>query len=259
MVAAARALVPLVEGSAPSTTKRRSRTRELWDAAPELQPLAPERFFAALLQQMFAPTTAVTYGLTASSHIKTLQHNTEWDNALRWLRKECAKRSHERKAATPALPSDLHRLTSRAEFPTLFTLMVSASRRADLDAAQVTHIWPVGKRHLAVRVAFPQMKSDLFGQRSLAKILEVSPRQADLICDATTQPAPYRKCLQAMHTVDKTVHSLRRGAVSFLAGKVAAEDIASFSRCTRWPRRPQPSASTRTPIPTRRRRSSSAA
>jgi integrase len=222
LLTAAQKLAPAVDGFHRTTHSRRKIATQLWYLCKDKR--APERTFAALLHLAYAPSSAVTLGLSASGAIPELKDNSEWVSALRWLRKVGGASSHLKKQAVPLSPAHLSvvaaHFRSSAEARTAAVLLISASRHADLAQVKVTHIWPTRSRHwLVMRVAFPAFKSDLFGQREVSKVLEVPSSIAPALMRSLRNPVSYRKLYNFLKGIDTslTPHSLRRTATTLLA------------------------------------------
>ena len=108
-----------------------------------------------------------------------------------------------------------------------FTMWVTASRWADLASAHITHRWTTGDT-VILRVSFPQFKSDLFGTRMVTKTIEVPNNMEHRIVQALRNHASvkYSQMLETMHSQYLTCHSVRRGAVTYLAQQgVPAEQV----------------------------------
>lgn len=215
-----------VEGFSTSTQDRRLRLRRFWEVIRHQE--RPERTLAAFLWSAYAPSSAVTMGLSvAKAELQGLDL-AEWANALRWLRKMAAPAQNSLAQAIPisvAQAKSLLRLARRsAAMRTLLAMFVTASRHADLKDAVVTHLWQLPERRCAspstvMRISFPRMKSDLFGLRFVSKTIETSRPLASLIHRAIAAPATYQDSLRAAKSIAAglTCHSMRRGAVTALA------------------------------------------
>lgn len=207
-----------------TTYQRRERVMELWQAVLREQVPQPERTLATLLVDMFAPTTATTLCHTATASIVELRESVEWDDAARWLRKTCAARDDERKPARPITPQEVMavcRLGRDDVWATIWSLWVSASRHADFNTAFTTHRWRTPPNTELHRIRFPQFKSDLFNLRHCSKTLEIKSSEAPWLEQCVAAPASYARCMARLKRVamDLSLHSLRRGACSFMASK----------------------------------------
>jgi hypothetical protein len=213
-----------MRGFANTTLQRRQRLRLMWQEVqrkhPQHHQVPASRVFAALIWQRYAPTTAVTYTLSAMSAVPELKGDADYADAVRWIRKEAAKLARKRKPAIPATPEQVRRLLADKQIAagvkaTIMTLYVTASRHADLAGCEITKLWR--KRETSIlRIEYRQFKSDLFGQRFVSKTVELTAETEAKVFTSLNRPVPYRRVWLAMKKQGLTVHSLRRGAVTQL-------------------------------------------
>lgn len=160
---------------------------------------------AQLWYERKAPSTAAHYIRTLSAMRPDLR--SEMQVTLTEARKEATVLAAKR--AKAASPRDVKRIMegNPTIAVTVLAMWVSASRHADL--LQITRMT---KFPLTVMVQWSRMKSDRFGQRAVTKCLywdQPWPKEW----------APYRSVLNGIKKTcpELTVHSLRRGAVSWLS------------------------------------------
>lgn len=206
-----------------SATYSRSHTYTRTRVSRELQLAGGNaRGLAQLWYEQKAPGTALTYMRTLCALKPEAKRDVQV--VMTEARKEATVLSAKRAmAATPQDVRAVMRLSPQVA-PTLLALWVTASRHADLN--QITRV--TGYPPTTVMLQWNRQKSDRFGQRAVTKC----------VCWDRPWPkewAPYRSVLAAMknYRQDLTVHSIRRGAVSYLSQQGHSfEEIAMLTAHT---------------------------
>jgi hypothetical protein len=210
-----------------STMTRRRRVEDLWNRFLTLRPTGSVHLFArSLLAAGLSRKTATSYVGVLKVIKPQLTTPRKWTATMRGLRKLAAtEKVRPARAATPEQMTEVLQRASPKIRATILLLWVSASRHADLKHAHIKGEWRMSDGSTVISVAFQAFKSDIFGRRAVTKQLRVSSSVASEIRQALRHKVSYALVLRAMKTGGLTVHSIRRGATSYLATKVPPEKI----------------------------------
>ena len=183
-----------------------------------------------MLATAFAPSSALTYGLVAKAHIKDLREDPHSKEALLFLKKAAAEATT--KKATPITPAEVRTAiesSPRRVANTIKLLWISAARHADLKAGKLV-LSDGGKKFTTVVLHFGPWKSDRTGSRQATKALPVDKGILELL--TTRSYASYEEVAKFLARVNPslTVHSIRRGAITFLGQTHSPEDIAVLTQ-----------------------------
>ena len=187
---------------------------------------APHRFLGAA----FAPSTALNYALTAAARIPAVRQDPKTKEAILFLKKRAATATL--KKAVPILPDQLSQAIDTASPRTANTILLmwlGAARHADLRAARLEKSFGKGKSKVAC-LRFGPWKSDPTGNRQATKAL---PTNSALLKMMRSQDfASFNAVKNALRKVDHslTVHSIRRGAIQFLADRYSPLQIAALTQ-----------------------------
>eukprot|EP00760_Papus_ankaliazontas_P022365 PhM_4_TR18845/c1_g1_i1/m.100324 len=124
-----------------------------------------------------------------------------------WRQRLGATGTRQAIAATPGKVRTAMRLADSTTARTILLLWVSASRHGDLARA---HVSKAARTSLLLK--WGTQKSDRFGERRITKFVHW-PREVP------ARWASYKQVLRALKRVSLTVHSLRRGSLTWLAKK----------------------------------------
>lgn len=197
------------------------------DVRPTLT--APHRFLA-VLSAAFLPSTALNYALRAIAQIPELREDPKTKPALLWLKKRLAEATV--KKATPITPAQMSQLLRNAK-PTVATtaliMWISAARHSDLRAAWLEKCFGKGRSQVAC-LRFGPWKSDPSGSRQATKALPVNDDMVKLLKSKKFATFHQVKASLAATSPDLTVHSIRRGAIQFLAPHYSPLQIAAITQ-----------------------------
>lgn len=190
---------------------------------------APHRFFA-LLSAAFTPSTALTYGLKAMAQIEEIREDPKSKPAILWLKKRMAEATL--KKAVPITPKQMSRLLSTAKpivATTALIMWISAARHSDLKAAWLEKCFGKGKSQVAC-LRFGPWKSDPSGVRQATKALPATDAMVEML--KSKKFASYYQVQASLTATSRelTVHSIRRGAIQFLAPNYSPLQIAAITQ-----------------------------
>jgi hypothetical protein len=186
--------------------------QQQWEELPDLEALL------GLWDTRVKPSTALLWIHTLTRWKPVLRNATSRRMVTVWEREAAVVT----RRAVAALPQQVQLATTSSDVGiarTIEFLWSSACRHADLARAEITQVAPG-----IHRMKWAWQKSDLRGRRHLCKFVWNPPRPL--------RWATYAQVYQAMKRVHKelTVHSLRRGALTFLSEQgYSHADIGRFS------------------------------
>jgi hypothetical protein len=188
------------------------RVKEQWEELPDLEALLGR------WDMRVKPSTALLWVRTLTRWKPELRNATSRRMVVAWEREAAVVT----RRAVVALPSQVLMATTSSGVEiarTIEFLWSSACRHADLAKADIIQVAPG-----IHRMKWAWQKSDLRGRRHLCKFVWNPPL-----------PSRWATYAQVYHTMkrvhkDLTVHSLRRGALTYLAGQgFSHPDIGRFS------------------------------
>jgi hypothetical protein len=214
---------PLPDPLHPSTHRRRARVLDLWTQYCRLSRTPTAKEFAASLAQIFAPSTTLSYMVTAAARIPTVKKDPGLEDVVLILKQEVARQRVPRTIPTTATLAVWWR-TQDTFVQTMTALQyVTASRHADIAQANLTHTWQVGET-LVFRIEFPVWKSDRTGALMAAKFAAWRlPKH--LLFMAMREWPTYGQMWQATQGLC-TPHDLRRIAVTELSQRLRKTERA---------------------------------
>jgi hypothetical protein len=188
------------------------RVQEQWEELPDLEALLGR------WDMRVKPSTALLWVRTLTRWKPELRNATSRRMVVVWEREAAVVT----RRAVVALPAQVKRATTSSDIKiarTIEFLWSSACRHADLARADISPVAPG-----IYRMKWAWQKSDLRGRRYLCKFVWNPP--------LPPQWATYDQVYQAMKRVhaDLTVHSLRRGALTYLSAQgYSHAEIGRFS------------------------------
>lgn len=190
----------------------------------------PHRFLA-YLSAAFAPSTALTYALTAQAHIPELANDKKTKEAILFLKKEANR--HEMKKATPITPLEMKKIADLPPSRTKHTVMlmwITAARHADLRAGKLVKSFGGENQWKVAYIRFGPWKSDPTGSAQASKTVPVSPELLQMLQQEDYVNFSRTNAFLKSINPSLTPHSIRRGAIAYLARHHPPETIAMLTQ-----------------------------
>jgi hypothetical protein len=168
--------------------------------------------------------------LTAVARIPDLQNDPKTKEAILFLKKKVAVATL--KKATPITPAQMNTLLATASPKTATTALImwiSAARHSDLKAAWLEQCFGKGTSMVAC-LRFGPWKSDPTGFRQATKALPTNTEMIKML--KSKDFAHYSAMRRRLYATspDLTVHSIRRGAIQYLAHNYSPLQIAAITQ-----------------------------
>ena len=218
-------LRPFTEGAYSTRARVHAYYR---DVQPHIK--QPHRFLA-YLAAAFAPSTALTYALTAQAHIPEVGADTKTKEAILFLKKEASR--HEMKKATPITPLEMKKIAQLPPSRTKHTVMlmwITAARHADLRAGRLVRYFGGEKDWKVAYIRFGPWKSDPTGSAQASKTVPVSTELLHLLQHEDYVNFSRTNAFLKSINPSLTPHSIRRGAIAFLSHNHSPEEIAKITQ-----------------------------